>query len=116
MNEFADNILGYGSKRFIEVFFRGFKNDSWGFSSTQPAKAISVFGATEGRLSIMQPNSQQSTKVATKKSVVTIFLDIEEAEANGEDAKCGKFEDKWGSNYWLTLIYNKLKNVYNEEN
>ena len=28
----------------------------------------------------MQPNSQQSTKVATKKSVVTIFLDIEEAE------------------------------------
>ena len=80
MNEFADNILGYGSKRFIEVFFRGFKNDSWGFSSTQPAKAISVFGATEGRLSIMQPNSQQSTKVATKKSVVTIFLDIEEAE------------------------------------
>ena len=43
-------------------------------------------------------------------------FDIEEAEANGEDAKCGKFEDKWGSNYWLTLIYNKLKNVYNEEN
>ena len=80
MNEFADNILGYGSKRFIEVFFRGFKNDSWGFSSSQPAKAVSVFGATEGRLSIMQPNSQQSTKVATKKSVVTIFLVIEEAE------------------------------------
>ena len=43
-------------------------------------------------------------------------FDIEEAEANGKDAKCGKFEDKWGSNYWLTLIYNKLKNVYNEEN
>ena len=43
-------------------------------------------------------------------------FDIEEAEANGEDAKCGKFEEKWGSNYWLTLIYNKLKNVYNEEN
>ena len=42
--------------------------------------------------------------------------DIEEAEANGEDAKCGKFEDKWGSNYWLTLMYNKLANVYNEEN
>ena len=77
---FADNIVGYGSKRFIEVFFRGFKNDSWGFSSSQPAKAVSVFGATEGRLSIMQPNSQKSTKVATKKSVVTIFLDIEEAE------------------------------------
>ena len=80
MNEFADNILGYGSKRFIEVFFRGFKNDTWGYSSSQPAKTVSVFGATEGRLSIMQPNSQQSTKVATKKSVVTIFLDIEEAE------------------------------------
>lgn len=41
--------------------------------------------------------------------------DIEEAEANGEDAKCGKFEDKWGSNYWLTLMYDKLVNVYNEE-
>ena len=77
---FADNIVGYGSKRFIEVFFRGFKNDSWGFSSSQPAKAVSVFGATEGRLSIMQPNSQKSTKVATTKSVITIFLDIEEAE------------------------------------
>ena len=80
MNEFADNILGYGSKRFIEVFFRGFKNDTWGYSSSQPAKTVSVFGATEGRLSILQPSSDTTTKVATKKSLVTIFLDIDKSE------------------------------------
>tara|TARA_R110002020_G_scaffold230312_3_gene441185 strand:+ start:3862 stop:4239 length:378 start_codon:yes stop_codon:yes gene_type:complete len=77
---FADNILGYGSKRFIEVFFRGFKNDTWGYSSSQPAKTVSVFGATEGRLSILQPSSDVTTKVATKKSLVTIFLDIDKSE------------------------------------
>ena len=77
---FADNILGYGSKRFIEVFFRGFKNDTWGYSSSQPAKTVSVFGATEGRLSILQPSSDTTTKVATKKSLVTIFLDIDKSE------------------------------------
>ena len=76
---FADNILGYGSKRFIEVFFRGFKNDTWGYSSSLPAKTVSVFGATEGRLSILQPSSDV-TKVATKKSLVTIFLDIDKSE------------------------------------
>ena len=77
---FADNILGYGSKRFIEVFFRGFKNDTWGYSSSLPAKTVSVFGATEGRLSILQPSSDVTTKVATKKSLVTIFLDIDKSE------------------------------------
>ena len=77
---FADNILGYGSKRFIEVFFRGFKNDTWGYSSSQPAKTVSVFGATEGRLSILQPSSDTTTKVATKKSLVTIFLDIDKSD------------------------------------
>ena len=77
---FADNILGYGSKRFIEVFFRGFKNDTWGYSSSLPAKTVSVFGATEGRLSILQPSSDTTTKVATKKSLVTIFLDIDKSE------------------------------------
>ena len=77
--EFADNIIGYGSKRFIEVFFRGFKNDTWGYSSSLPAKTVSVFGATEGRLSILQPSSD-TTKVATKKSLVTIFLDIDKSE------------------------------------
>ena len=76
---FADNILGYGSKRFIEVFFRGFKNDTWGYSSSLPAKTVSVFGATEGRLSILQPSSD-TTKVATKKSLVTIFLDIDKSD------------------------------------
>jgi len=76
---FADNIIGYGSKRFIEVFFRGFKNDTWGYSSSQPAKTVSVFGATEGRLSILQPSSDV-TKVATKKSLVTVFLDIDKSE------------------------------------
>ena len=77
---FADNIVGYGSKRFIEVCFRAFKNDTWGYSSSQPAKTVSVFGATEGRLSILQPSSDTTTKVATKKSLVTIFLDIDKSE------------------------------------
>ena len=76
---FADNIVGYGSKRFIEVCFRAFKNDTWGYSSSQPAKTVSVFCATEGRLSILQPSSD-TTKVATKKSLVTIFLDIDKSE------------------------------------
>ena len=77
---FADNILGYGNHRFIEVFFRGFKNDTYGYSSSLPAKTVSVFGATEGRLSILQPSSDVTIKVATKKSLVTIFLDIDKSE------------------------------------
>ena len=42
--------------------------------------------------------------------------DIEDALANGEDPRCGRYEDGYGSNYWLTLMYNKLVTVYNEEN
>ncbi len=41
--------------------------------------------------------------------------DIEDAIANGEDPICGRYEDGYGSNYWLTLMYNKLVTVYNEE-
>ena len=79
---FADNILGYGNKRFIEVFFRGFKNDTYGYSSSQPAKAVSVFdGAGSGRLSLLQPN-QDTTKASIKKTLVTIFLDdVDSAQA-----------------------------------
>tara|TARA_R110002020_G_scaffold186408_1_gene384400 strand:+ start:98 stop:562 length:465 start_codon:yes stop_codon:yes gene_type:complete len=40
--------------------------------------------------------------------------DIEEADYNSEDPDCGKYSEKWGSNYWLTLmeeqLYNKLNN------
>ena len=91
---FADNIIGYGSKRFIEVFFRGFKNDTWGYSSSQPAKTVSVFGATEGRLSILQPSSDTTTKVATKKSLVTIFLDIDKSEVKDYE------DDDLATAYW----------------
>ena len=41
--------------------------------------------------------------------------DIEDAIANGEEPKCGRYEDGYGSNYWLTLMYNKLVTVYNED-
>ena len=74
---FADSILGYGSKRFIEVFFRSFKGNSYGYSSNLPAQKVTIFGGGTGRLSILQPSSDV-TKVATKKSLVTIFLDIED--------------------------------------
>ena len=91
---FADNILGYGSKRFIEVFFRSFKNDTYGYSSSQPAKTVSVFdGAVAGRLSILQPSSD-TTKVATKKSLVTIFLDIDKSEVKDYE------DDDLATAYW----------------
>ena len=99
---FADNILGYGSKRFIEVFFRGFKNDTWGYSSSLPAKTVSVFGATEGRLSILQPSSD-TTKVATKKSLVTIFLDIPLDKDTGKPLQADVDEyqsDELATAYW----------------
>tara|TARA_R100001463_G_scaffold1072_3_gene4518 strand:- start:1284 stop:1586 length:303 start_codon:yes stop_codon:yes gene_type:complete len=34
--------------------------------------------------------------------------DIEEAKENGEDCSCGSYEEKWGSNYWLTLMRDDL--------
>jgi hypothetical protein len=77
--KFADNILGYGNKRFIEVYFRGFKNDTFGYSSAQPAKKVSVFAQGSGRLSLLQPN-QDTTKVSIKKTLVTIFLDDVDAD------------------------------------
>ena len=91
---FADNILGYGNHRFIEVFFRGFKNDTYGYSSSLPAKTVSVFGATEGRLSILQPSSDVTIKVATKKSLVTIFLDIDKSEVKDYQ------DDDLATAYW----------------
>ena len=101
--EFADNILGYGSKRFIEVFFRGFKNDTYGYSSAQPAKTVSVFdGAGAGRLSILQPSSD-TTKVATKKSLVTIFLDIPLDKDTGKPLQADVDEyqsDELATAYW----------------
>ena len=101
--EFADNILGYGSKRFIEVFFRGFKNDTYGYSSAQPAKTVSVFdGAVAGRLSILQPSSD-TTKVATKKSLVTIFLDIPLDKDTGKPLQADVDEyqsDELATAYW----------------
>ena len=101
--EFADNILGYGSKRFIEVFFRGFKNDTYGYSSAQPAKTVSVFeGAVAGRLSILQPSSD-TTKVATKKSLVTIFLDIPLDKNTGKPLQADVDEyqsDELATAYW----------------
>ena len=101
--EFADNILGYGSKRFIEVFFRGFKNDTYGYSSAQPAKTVSVFeGAVAGRLSILQPSSD-TTKVATKKSLVTIFLDITLDKDTGKPLQADVDEyqsDELATAYW----------------
>mgnify|MGYP003681824769 FL=1 len=50
--------------------------------------------------------------------------DIEEANEMGEDAKCGKHDEGWGSNHWLTLMslkieeiyFGNLKENYNEEN
>ena len=77
---FADSIIGYGSHRFIEVFFRGFKNNSYGYSTSKPAETVSCFNDKKGRLSIMQPSKQKSTVVAPSKSVVTIFL--EDVDAN----------------------------------
>ena len=100
---FADNIIGYGSKRFIEVFFRGFKNDTYGYSSAQPAKTVSVFeGAVAGRLSILQPSSD-TTKVATKKSLVTIFLDIPLDKDTGKPLQADVDEyqsDELATAYW----------------
>ena len=100
---FADNILGYGSKRFIEVFFRSFKNDTYGYSSSQPAKTVSVFdGAVAGRLSILQPSSD-TTKVATKKSLVTVFLEIPLDKDTGKPLQADVEEyqsDDLATAYW----------------
>tara|TARA_R100001530_G_C4211433_1_gene127533 strand:+ start:95 stop:499 length:405 start_codon:yes stop_codon:yes gene_type:complete len=72
---YADDIKGYGESRFIEVFFRAFKNNSYGYCSSKPAKTIEVFGGGVGRLSLMQPN-QNKTTVQVAKTVVTVFVDI----------------------------------------
>ena len=37
--------------------------------------------------------------------------DIEEAQHNGEDCSCGSYEEQWGSNYWLTLMLEKLEEI-----
>ena len=73
--DFADSIIGYGNHRFIEVFFRSFKNNSHGYSTSKEAPTVSCFNDKKGRLSVMQPSKQKQTVVAPSKSVVTIFLE-----------------------------------------
>ena len=38
--------------------------------------------------------------------------DIEDAQAEGKDCSCGSYEEKWGSNYWLTLMREELYLAY----
>ena len=99
---YSDSLLGYGQSRFIEVFFRGFKNNTYGYSSAKAPATITVFGATTGRLSIMQP-SQQKTTVAVSKSVVTIFLDIPLDKDTGKPLQADVDEyqsDELATAYW----------------
>ena len=35
--------------------------------------------------------------------------DIEEAQSEGKDCSCGSYEEGWGSNYWLTIMKEKLE-------
>ena len=79
---YADDLLGYGDARFVEVFFREFRNKSYGFCSSKPAKTISVFGTSEGRLTILQPNQDRTTTTVSK-SVVTVFIDLDIDERTG---------------------------------
>ena len=41
--------------------------------------------------------------------------DIEKAQYKGEDCSCGSYEEKWGSNYFLTLMEEQLHNKLNIE-
>ena len=97
---FSDDLKGYGNKRFIEVFFRTFKNNSYGYCSAKPAKTITVFGGGVGRLSIMQP-SQSKTTVAVSKTVVTIFIDLVDKDGNLDTESLANYEaDDLASAYW----------------
>ena len=42
--------------------------------------------------------------------------DIEYAQAEGKDCSCGSYEEKWGSNYWLTLMREELYIAYTKNN
>ena len=42
--------------------------------------------------------------------------DIEYAQAEGKDCSCGSYEEKWGSNYWLTLMREELYTAYHKKN
>ena len=99
---FSDDLKGYGNKRFIEVFFRAFRNNSYGYCSAKPAKTIAVFGGGVGRLSIMQP-SQSKTTVAVSKTVVTIFLDIPIDKTTGlpSQVEIDEYDsDDLSTSYW----------------
>ena len=72
-------------------------------------------------LQVLNYNSVTFTKyeVSEMSSTISEILawqhqDIEKAQHNGEDCSCGSYEEKWGSNYFLTLmeeqLYNKLNN------
>ena len=39
--------------------------------------------------------------------------DIEWADAKGETPSCGKYDENWGSNYWLTLMVIELETKLN---
>ena len=81
--------------------------------------ALLIAGASYGQA---PQDSVKISKAELRKILIDLddilewqHYDIEDAMANGEDPKCGRYEDGYGSNYWLTLMYNKLVTVYNEE-
>ena len=83
--------------------------------------ALLIAGSSYGQVPVLK----DSVKIS-KEDLQSILIDlddilewqhydIEDAIANGEDPICGRYEDGYGSNYWFTLMYNKLVTVYNEE-
>ncbi len=68
-------------------------------------------------------NANDSTTVS-KQEIHEMILDLEDilswqqqdiewADAKSETPNCGKYEEGWGSNYWLTLMVIELETKLN---
>ena len=63
---------------------------------------------------------QDSIKIS-KQDLQIMIIDLDDIlswqyeDMNNGHTNMGSYEEGWGSNYWLTLMRNKLITIYNEQ-
>ena len=85
---------------------------------------ISVATFTCALASFAQTTNANDSITVSKQEIHEMILDLEDilswqqqdiewADAKGETPNCGKYEEGWGSNYWLTLMVIELETKVN---
>tara|TARA_Y100000592_G_scaffold93275_1_gene156218 strand:+ start:21 stop:317 length:297 start_codon:yes stop_codon:yes gene_type:complete len=79
--------------------------------------ALLIAGSSYGQSELNRYNPKDSVKIS-KQDLEMIIVDLDDIlswqyeDMQEGHTNMGSYEEKWGSNYWLTLMRNKLACYY----